>query len=297
MQLLKVAIVHRLYLLAVKPEKEILAGYDRDVFRFVDQYGAGALYRELEEEYEKAEAYLPTRFRRFEQQSRAAYYQVKNNFYFLFSLAEMVKKEFYDYAGTLRVALSSQVIEENAVTWLAVDKWKLSVYEKERLSIVKEFPTVYISIYELELLLKADIYGVVSRFMGKMYEDGVLEDYSLIKLTGQSCKIDLFREALKEFVPGRTIQFGRKGRDLRRESELKMTCVDGAVNYLKDKKYGFADVNIVSREPALPYRITAYTHYGEEVMLIHCLKRNIPSGMISRNMEDLTLKLYLKDLE
>ena len=96
------------------------------------------------------------------------------------------------------VALSSQMIEENAVTWLAVDKWKLSVYEKERLSIVKEFPTVYISIYELELLLKADIYGVVSRFMGKMYEDGVLEDYSLIKLTGQSCKIDLFREALKD---------------------------------------------------------------------------------------------------
>ena len=297
MQLLKVAVVHRLYPSAVKPEKEILAGYDRDVFRFVDQYGTGALYRELEEEYEKAEAYLPTRFRRFEQQSRSAYYQVKNNFYFLFSLAEMVKKEFYDYAGTLRVALSSQMIEENAVTWLAVDKWKLSVYEKERLSIVKEFPTVYISIYELELLLKADIYGVVSRFMGKMYEDGVLEDYSLIKLTGQSCKIDLFREALKEFVPGRTIQFGRKGRDLRRESELKMTCVDGAVNYLKDKKYGFADVNIVSREPALPYRITAYTHHGEEVMLIHCLKRNIPSGMISRNMEDLTLKLYLKDLE
>ena len=41
MQLLKVAIVHRLYLLAVKPKKEILAGYDRDVFRFVDQYGAG----------------------------------------------------------------------------------------------------------------------------------------------------------------------------------------------------------------------------------------------------------------
>ena len=69
MQLLKVAVVHRLYTLAVKPEKEILAGYDRDVFRFVDQYGAETLYQELEEEYEKAEAYLPTRFRRFEQQS------------------------------------------------------------------------------------------------------------------------------------------------------------------------------------------------------------------------------------
>ncbi len=84
----------------------------------------------------------------------------------------MVKKEFYDYAGTLRVALSSQVIEENAVTWLAVDKWKLSVYEKERLSIVKEFPTVYISIYELELLLKADIYGVVSGLWGRCMRMG-----------------------------------------------------------------------------------------------------------------------------
>ncbi len=73
--------------------------------------------------------------------------------------------------------------------------------------------------------------------MGKMYEDGVLEDYSLIKLTGQSCKIDLFREALKEFVPGRTIQFGRKGRDLRRESELKMTCGRRG-ELFKDKNMG-----------------------------------------------------------
>ena len=89
--------------------------------------------------------------------------------------------------------------------------------------------------------------------MGKMYEDGVLEDYSLIKLTGQSCKIDLFREALKEFVPGRTIQFWTKRRRFAQGIELK-DLVDGAVNYLKDKNMGFA-VNIVE-EPALPYRIT-----------------------------------------
>ena len=67
-----------------------------------------------------------------------------------------MKKEFYDYAGTLRVALSSQAIEENAVTWLAADKWKLSVYEKEKLTMVKEFPAIYISIYELELLLNGE---------------------------------------------------------------------------------------------------------------------------------------------
>lgn len=297
MQLLKLAIVNRLYQGCLTPEKQILAGYDMDVFRFVDQYGAEAVYEKLEEEYQKAEAYLPTRFREFENQSRTDYYKVKNNFYFLFRLAETVKKEFYNHVGTLRVVLSSQEVKENAATWIAVDKWKLSGQTERGLEVIKEFPAVDISIYELELLLKADIYGLIRRFMERMYEEEVLEEYSIIKLTGQSCKIDLFRDALKEYVPGKTIQFKRRNGDLTRDFELKMTCVDGALQYLKDRSYGFADVIIHTEEPALPYRITAFTHKDEEVVLIHRLKRNCQSGMISRNMEDLTLKLYLKDLE
>ena len=98
-------------------------------------------------------------------------------------------------------------------------------------------------------------------------------------------------------MPGKTIQFKRRSGDLTKDFELKMTCVDGALKYLKDKKYGFADITIRTEEPALPYRITALTHTGEEVVLIHRLKRKCKSGMVSRNMEDLTLKLYLKDLE
>lgn len=297
MQLLKIAIVNRLYPGRLMSENRILAGYDIDVFRFVDQHGTEELYRVLEEEYGKAEAFLPTRFRIFENQSRADYYKVKNNFYFLFHLAEVVKKEFYDHVGTLRIALSSQEIKESATTWIAVDKWKMSGYTENGLETIKEFPSVYFNIYELGLLLKADIYGIIRRFMERMYEEDVLEEYSIIKLTGQSCKIDIFRSALKEFVPGKTIQFKRRSGDLSRDFELKMTCVDGALKYLRDKKYGFADISIQTEEPALPYRITAYTHSGEEVVLIHRLKRNSPSGMISRNMEDLTLKLYLKDLD
>ncbi|XBX05413.1 molecular chaperone [Enterocloster clostridioformis] len=297
MQLLKIAAVNCLYPGRLLPEGQILSGYDIDVFRFVDQYGTEEVYRVLEEEYGKAEAFLPTQFRKFENQSRSDYYKVKNNFYFLFHLAEVVKKEFYNHVGTLRVVLSSQEVRESATTWIAVDKWKMSGRTRNGLETIKEFPSVYLSIYELELLLKADIYGIIRRFMERMYEEDVLEEYSIIKLTGQSCKIDIFRDALKEFVPGRTIQFKRRSGDLSRDFELKMTCVDGALRYLKDKKYGFADITIRTEEPALPYRVTAFTHSGEEVVLIHRLKRNCPSGMISRNMEDLTLKLYLKDLD
>lgn len=297
MQLLKIAIVNQLYPGQLLWESQILSEYDIDVFRYVDQHGTEQIYQLLEEEYGKAERFLPTSYRKFENQSRSDYYKVKNNFYFLFHLAETVKKEFYNHVGTLRIAISSLNIKESATTWIAVDKWKMSGITNNGLSTIKEFPPVYISIYELGLLLKADIYGIIRRFMEGMYEKNALEEYSIIKLTGQSCKIDVFRDALKEFVPGKTIQFKRNSGDSSRDFELKMACVDGALRYLKDKKYGFADITIRTKEPALPYRITAFTHSGEEVVLIHKLKRNSPSGMISRNMENLTLKLYLKDLD
>jgi hypothetical protein len=131
--------------------------------------------------------------------------------------------------------------------------------------------------------------------MERMYEEEELEDYSMIRLTGQSCRIGIFRDALKEFVPGRAIRSGYGSKSQKEDYGLKMTCVDGALKYLKDKKYGFADIVIQMEEPALPYEVTAYTHTGEELTLIHAMEKGSGSGRISRNMEDLTLKLYLKD--
>lgn len=297
MQLLKIAIVDRLNNNEGKTVQEILSAFDTDVYRYVDEYGSEQLYQELDIKYAEMEQFFPTRFKEYEQKSRTDYFKVKNNFYFLFHLAESIKKEFYNRTGTLRIALSSLPIIESATTWIPVDKWKLSIYQEEKLHTMKDFPAIYFNIYEMELLLKADIYGVIQRFMESMYEEGKVEEYSIIKLTGQSCKIDTFRSALKEFVPGKTIQFKRRSGDRTKDYELKMTCVDGALRYLKDKKYGFADIVVHTEEPALPYRIVAYTHSGQEVVLIHRLKRGKKSGMISRNMEELTLKLYLVDLE
>lgn len=297
MQFLKIALVNRLYEGALTPVETILSKYDMDIFRYVDKHGTEEIYQELKENYEEAERYVPTRFKDFENRSREDYFKVKNNFYFLFQLAETVKKEFYNRVATLRIVLASQPVREDAATWIPVDKWKLSAQTDSGLETIKEFPDIYLNIFAVEMLLKADIYGVIRRFMEKMYEENVLEEYSIIKLTGQSCKIDIFRDALKEYVPGKTIQFKRRDGDQAKDFELKMTCVDGALKFLKDKRYGYADISIRTQEPALPYCITANTHSGEEVVLIHCLKRKSASGMISRNMEELTLKLYLRDME
>jgi len=93
---------------------------------------------------------------------------------------------------------------------------------------------------------------------------------------------------------GRVIKSKRKSGDRSDCRELKMTCIDGALKYLRDKKYGYADVHIISQPPKLPYRLTGFTHNGEEIDLIDGMA-GISHGELSRNMDNLTLMLYLKD--
>ena len=297
MQLLKIAIVNGMGNGNLKSVRKILNGFDLDIYRSVDQSKAAALYQELESVYREAEQYLPTRYKDYENRSREDYYKVKNNFYFLFFLAETVKKEFYNQAGTLQIGIGEEDGRNNDITWIDTDKWKLSVMGKNGLETVKSVPAVVFNIFDLELLLRADIYSVVKQFLEDMYRRDVLEEYSMIKLTGQSCKMELFRDAIKEFVPGRSIQTSRSRKDKNTDNSFKMSCVDGAIKYLRDKKLGLTRISILAKEPALPYQISAYTHQGKEVILIERLARSGASGMISRNVENLTLELYLKDVD
>lgn len=275
----------------------LIREFDTDVFRAVDDSGADAVYARLDAEYQKAERILPTRFKDYEHSSRGDYYAVKNNFYFLFETAEQVKKAFYGRTGTLRMAVSSLPIQETATECLLVDRWKLSARRGGVLQVLKDIPTAYITIYELNFLLKADIYGIVKRFIDTLYRSGELQEFSIMRLTGQSCKIDIFRDALKEFIPGKIIESSRRKDERVSEHELKLICLNGAIAYLKDQKFGFADIRISSEQAAFPYVVTAFTHNKEEKTLIHSLDRENIRGFISRNMSDLTLKLYLKDAE
>lgn len=162
--------------------------------------------------------------------------------------------------------------------------------------MLKDIPGVYLSISQLNRLLQGDIYRIVKRFIETPYENEQLQNYSILRLTGQSCRIDLFREALKEFIPGRMIESSGRNRPEAEEHALKLMCLDGAVKYMKDRRFGYADVTIVSEQPAFPYIVTAITHTGEEKNLIKSLDREQTWGYISRNMTDLTLQLFLKDL-
>ncbi|MBR2216548.1 MAG: molecular chaperone [Selenomonadaceae bacterium] len=295
---------------AIPSIQELMADFDREIFRFVDENGTKPIYERFEGAYQAAEAIIPTRFKDWETQRRQDYFQVRNNFYFLFQCAEQIKREFFEHAFTLKVILSAtregdkdwnalrqQALKSGDTVILPMDKWRLTVAQEVGLTVVQDLPDIAFSIFELILILAPDIYSNIHRFMDPLYESGELEEYSIIKMSGQSCKIDYFRTALKEFVPGKVIKSRRTPASRQEDtggSELKMSCIDGTLKYLRDKKFGYADVTIRNRMPHLPYLLTGFTHTGEEVAMIQG-SRDINRGVLSRNMDDLTLTLYLKD--
>ncbi len=276
-------------------KEELLKAFDVDLFRHVDEYGSREIYLTLEEAYDRAEEMIPTRFKDYESRSSHDYFKVKSNFYLLFELAEGVKKAFFKHKSLLTLKVNSEAPFHHGIDELLFDKWRLHIRQDGELKQLRHPLEATFSRYDIQTLLRADIYQIIKRFLEGIYERGQLFDYSIIKLTGQSCKIELFREALKEFVPGRLIQYGRNQKAHQDDHELKLTCLRGALKYLQAKKFGYINVNLRTRKPALPYMITTYTHRGDEKVLIHSSQRQNTQGHISRFMERITLKLYLKD--
>ncbi|MCL2343189.1 MAG: hypothetical protein FWC62_04725 [Firmicutes bacterium] len=273
---------------------ELCAAFDFDQYRAVDDVGRDAIYREIEEAYKQAEAVIPTRYREYEYSGRDEYYKVYNNFHYLFMLAERVKKAFFANAQILRIVVSSEKTAPQPDTvYIEAQRWKLSAKTQGELKVRKHMPVVGINAQQVQSVFQADIYDIVRRFIGRLYEKNQLGAYRIIKLTGQSCKIGLFRDAVKEYVPGTLIrqEQGPQADNYR----LKLTCLDGAIRYLRDKTLGLAKVNIHYGRPAIPYVLSAYTHRGEFVKLIHSLDRERLSGNVSRNIAASEVEFTLSD--
>lgn len=292
MQFIKILMAEKLKKENSMLKKAVLDEFDTDIFRSVDKDGVEKLYEVLDEEYEKSEEVIPTKFKIYENRSKDDYCKVRSNYYFLFNLAEEVKKAFFSNPDLLNIKLTPKEKAHDDEFIVKFDKWKLSYFYKNSLMPVKEAPQIELSIYEISTLMKGDIYNIIKKFLEKLYEADELYDYSLIKLTGQSCRVDIFKDALKEFIPGRVIEVNKGRKDTEEEYELKLACIKGALKYLYTRNFGYADIRIVSKKPSLPYIITAFTHTGEEKVLIDGAKAN--KGYISRFMDKINLKLYLK---
>lgn len=266
-----------------------------DHFRFIDEQGIGALYQDLDAAYESAEEILPTRFADYEQDSAAEYFKVKNNFFYLFELAEEMKKKFFSDEEYYEIVLgwNGERKINRKTGFLQLDKWKLSV--KKGSSFLKELPSgeLLFYLYEVRSMLLADVYGLIKKFLEEDFRMGRLREYKLIKLTGQTCQAGLFTEALKEYIPGRILQNAKK----KDPHELKVCCLSGALFYFQNKKMGYMDIVQRVNIGALPYEVAAFNHEYQEKTLVASLTKQEGTGHISRYMEGDQVEFFLRDVQ
>jgi hypothetical protein len=280
--------------------------FDADPYRFVDAYGLVAYYEAFERRCEDAEAVVPTRFKNWEKQSRENYLHVKTNFYDLFRLAQTLKERFFGGKDVLALSLLSKEERERDVrrgikrddlsAFFFVPHWTVSAVDREgNLKKMKAWPSLMITVREIESLLAADIYALMKKFLEKLFFESELRGLDSIKLTGQSCKIGLFRDVLKEFVPGLLLGYGSAEADKDNPYALKLACLSGALQYLQARKSGTVKVEMKRAQPFLPYLLSAHTHEGREKVLVNCLDEKRLSGHVSRHFLELALPIHLKD--
>jgi len=254
----------------------------------IGEPGAGkAAYDWIKERYKRAEEWLPTRFKEYEEKSREQYFLVKNNYYYLFGLAEQIKKQFFQPKLCYQTLMSTVKGEG-----IFLDKWKLSLSRQDQLVYLDQPVRFCVYRHEIEELLRPDIYSLMERFLDQKFEQGELMEYEMIKLTGQSCKSQLFLEALKQYVPGKRIQGTKQDAA---GTELKMCCLEGALAYFMNCKLGYMKVNEKYCVGSLPYEIMAFTHENKEKILIKSLDAQDHIGHISRFHIGNQLDLYLND--
>ncbi|GLC81732.1 hypothetical protein [Lacrimispora brassicae] len=250
--------------------------------------GSGAKTIEnWEMEYDNAEYLLPALFKNYEEKDRTTYFYVKNNYYYLFELAEQIKKMFFQHQGRYEMWIGTD--KENE---LFLDKWKISIVQGEQMKRLEKSIRFRLYLYEIEDLLRPDIYQLMERFLKSKFIGDELQHYDMIQLTGQSCRSRLFEEALKEYIPGILIQRSNKETD---GSELKMCCLEGALSYFFNHKVGYMNVSSSHNVGALPYEIMVYTHENKPQTLIRSTDKEGHIGCISRFMIGRQLDIHLLD--
>lgn len=271
---------------------ELFPGVLSEMYEKVDAEGCDKAYEAFQKAYLDAGEVIPTCFYHFRNQPENIYRKVRGNFYFLWNLADTVKKRLYSRPDLHRLSL--QPLFADFTPDACFEDFHLLVrngagkWETRTLC-----PAIEIWQEDINLLWKPDIYGFLKNFIEPWYENGTLMDVDRIVLSGQSSKIDLFREVLKEYAAGRKARAGRECGCAR-----KFMCIDGAAAYQQDRKTGRIRT-FLSYEPArMPYYLTAedYENGGREKVLI---EKGTPMGQIygclSRPVEAEEVLFHLKD--
>lgn len=271
---------------------ELFPGILSQLYEKVDKYGVEKAYEAFMSVYHKAEISIPTCYEYYRNYPDSVFLKVRSNFHFLWNLAETVKKRLYCRPGICRVAL--RPLFAGFAQYGCFEDFHLFINKDAgRWEIHTLCPNLIIEKEEVNLLLKPDIYGFLKNFIEPWYESGRLMDIDRIILSGQSSKIGLFREVMKEYVAGRKAKTGGET-----GCERKFMCIHGAMSYQQDCRTGRIRTALSYEPSRVPYSLSAedYIVCGKEKKL---LEKGTPMGKtygcLSRPVGTENILFHLKD--
>lgn len=232
------------------------------------------IYDTLDRNSKKSENILPTDFNGDSKyaESRKTSSYVKRNFYYLWQLAEQIKIEFFSQNNNVEHRLASA--DDNRK--IHIDTKNLYFYIKNpdstgpRLKATREIerfhelPNIVVNTKELTALLRPDIYSLLSSIF---YFDQNKYDY--INLSGQSCKINLFQDLLKEFIPGKALRSSDTPYVSVDPNKLKMDCLYGCIAYVRDCTYNRINPTIKEVSQNIIYNV--FISRGDDRFQRHAL--------------------------
>ncbi len=223
------------------------------------------VYGNFEEEYKKAEIIIPTKFTdksRFS--GKNIIRAVKQNFYLLWEIAEIVKIEFFKQSSVERITFNDENRLEGKIRLPEIKNYNISIFNKENTiesNFENDIPALSIGLQEVKSIILPEIYYVIKKLIGN---DSSIErnEYNAVVLSGQTSKINLYSELLKEFIPGKKLREALNESQLGNAKylsddslKLKLKCVEGSILYFMDKEYGKIIPNIINENKKIHYKV------------------------------------------
>ena len=144
------------------------------------------------------------------------------------------------------------------------DKTNYYLYRADAEKILDPLRSVHITIKEVERAICPDLYALLNKLLAGQGENRKKELVGSrhYELSGQSCKITMFHNLLKEFVPGQDIRRTHKKDDKTAQDRLKVSCVAGSIRYTADRGEGGITPKFEPEPPQLIYQV--YRKKGDQ---------------------------------
>lgn len=262
------------------------------------------VYQKFLENYERAEDVIPTKYTRNSMyRGTEVLKRIKRNFYYLWRKAEQIKIDFFK---TERVMMEFEDNKED-MELVLTDTGNYYLYCAQgkggKLKRLEEpFKEISITIKEISRVICGDIYALLCGLFGdgaKTSAGKSVDQYDYYKLSGQSCKITLFTELLKEYIPGRKLRpaITRTGDVSRKKSEdLKLDCVRGCIYYTRDQLRPEMKVTMQSRMPEIIYDIWLKGIHAKDRLLFDSNNANeVQMDICHENTKEYPVKITGKD--